>query len=70
MPKGKLGGADDGLRQKDKFSFTFLEYVSYKGKVSAEIAKEHALAEFEKYRIVQDKLFQSDFDRFIAHEMS
>jgi len=25
----------------------------------------HALAEFEKYRIVQDRLFQSDFDKFI-----
>jgi len=40
------------------------------GKVSAEIAKEHALAEFEKYRIVQDKLFQSDFDRFMTLEES
>ena len=33
------------------------------GKVSAELAKEHALSEFEKYRIVQDRLFESDFDR-------
>lgn len=35
------------------------------GKVTAEIAKAHAEAEFEKYRIVQDKLFESDFDRQI-----
>lgn len=34
------------------------------GKVTAEIAREHALTEFEKYRITQDRLFQSDFDRF------
>ena len=35
------------------------------GKITAEIAHTHALAEFEKYRIVQDSLFQSDFDKFI-----
>lgn len=35
------------------------------GKVSVEIAKAHALSEFEKYRIVQDRLFESDFDRLI-----
>lgn len=33
------------------------------GKVTAEIAKAHAEAEFEKFRIVQDKLYESDFDR-------
>ncbi|TAL95163.1 MAG: cell filamentation protein Fic [Rhodanobacter sp.] len=33
------------------------------GKVSAEIAKAHAESEFERYRIVQDRLFESDFDR-------
>jgi len=33
------------------------------GKVSAELAKTHAESEFEKYRIVQDRLFESDFDR-------
>ena len=35
------------------------------GKVSAEIAKLHAETEFEKYRIIQDRLFMSDFDRYI-----
>ena len=35
------------------------------GKVSAEEAKEYAESEFEKYRIVQDKLFLSDFDKEI-----
>ena len=35
------------------------------GKVSAEIAHAHAESEFEKYRIVQDRLFESDFDRVV-----
>ena len=48
----------------------FIEMFEYgllkdAGKVSAEIAKLHAETEFEKYRIIQDKLFMSDFDRFI-----
>ena len=35
------------------------------GKVTAELAKAHAESEFEKYRIVQDRLFESDFDLLI-----
>lgn len=35
------------------------------GKVTAELAKTHAESEFEKYRIVQDRLFESDFDQMI-----
>lgn len=35
------------------------------GKVTAEIAKAHAESEFEKYRIVQDRLYQSDFDKLL-----
>ena len=38
------------------------------GKISAELAKSHALSEFEKYRIVQDQLYQSDFDRILLEE--
>lgn len=38
------------------------------GKVSAELAKMHALSEFEKYRVIQDKLYESDFDRFLRLE--
>ncbi len=38
------------------------------GKVSAELAKAHALSEFEKYRVVQDKIYQSDFDRMMLQE--
>jgi hypothetical protein len=36
------------------------------GKVTAEIAKAHAECEFEKYRIVQDRLFESDFDKMLS----
>jgi hypothetical protein len=38
------------------------EILQDAGKVTAEIAKAHAESEFEKYRIVQDRLFESDFD--------
>jgi hypothetical protein len=39
------------------------------GAVTAELARDHAESEFEKYRIVQDRLFESDFDR-LAKELS
>ena len=45
--------------------FNNREVLENPGKVTAEIAKEFAESEFEKYRIVQDQLFQSDFDRLI-----
>ena len=35
------------------------------GKVNAEIARLHALSEFEKYRVIQDRIFMSDYDRFL-----
>ena len=41
------------------------EVLQDMGKVTAEIAKTYAESEFEKYRIVQDLLFESDFDRVI-----
>jgi hypothetical protein len=41
------------------------EILQDAGKVTAEIARAHAESEFEKYRIVQDRLFESDFDRII-----
>lgn len=51
----------------------FIEMFEYgllqdAGKVTAEIAKLHAETEFEKYRIVQDRLYKSDFDIFIEGE--
>jgi hypothetical protein len=42
------------------------EVLADAGKVTAEIARAHAESEFEKYRIVQDQLFESDFDRVVA----
>ena len=49
---------------------SFIEMFDYgilrdRGKVSAEIAKLHAETEFEKYRVVQDRLFMSDFDKYM-----
>ena len=41
------------------------EILQDAGKVMAEIAHAHAESEFEKYRIVQDRLFESDFDRLV-----
>jgi len=41
------------------------EVLQDAGKVTAEIAQAHAMSEFEKYRIVQDRLFESDFDRVL-----
>jgi len=41
------------------------EILQDAGKVTAELAKAHAESEFEKYRIVQDRLFESDFDKMI-----
>ena len=42
------------------------EVLQDAGRISAEIARDHALSEYEKYRIVQDRLFQSDYDRYLA----
>ncbi|MDR7928662.1 virulence RhuM family protein [Acidithiobacillus thiooxidans] len=41
------------------------EVLQDAGKVNAEIAKAHAISEFEKYRIVQDRLYMSDFDKVL-----
>jgi hypothetical protein len=46
--------------------FADREVLQDAGKITAEIAHTHALAEFEKYRITQDRLFESDFDKFIS----
>ena len=44
------------------------EVLADAGKVSAEMARIHAETEWEKYRITQDRLYQSDFDRFLLLE--
>lgn len=42
-----------------------LEVLKDAGKVTAAIAKDHAETEFEKYRMIQDNLFLSDYDKFL-----
>lgn len=44
------------------------EILQDAGRVSAALAKRHAETEFEKHRIVQDRTYRSDFDRFSALE--
>lgn len=56
---------EDWATRIDKFlDLTDRPILSDAGHVTAEQAKEHAETEFEKYRVIQDRLFQSDFDRF------
>ena len=45
--------------------FNERDILDQPGKVSQEVAKAFAESEFEKYRITQDRLFESDFDRYI-----
>jgi hypothetical protein len=42
------------------------ELLKNVGRISTQIAEDHALSQFEKYRVIQDKLFESDYDHFIA----
>ena len=44
------------------------EILTNAGSISTKIAEQHALSEFEKYRIVQDRLYQSDFDRILLED--
>jgi len=73
-----LDHAEDRVQRKipmtmedwEKRLTAFLEFnerdiLTDAGKVTAKVAKQFALSEFEKYRIVQDKLFKSDFDLFL-----
>jgi hypothetical protein len=48
--------------------FTEYDILHDVGRVTHEIAKAFAESEWEKYRIVQDRLFESDFDHFLALE--
>ena len=57
---------EDWAKRLDSFiEFNGEEILTGAGKISHEKAKLHAETQFEKYRITQDKLFQSDFDRFL-----
>ena len=50
--------------------FNERDILDHPGKVSQEVAKAFAESEFEKYRMVQDRLFQSDFDRHILERVA
>jgi len=57
---------EDWAKRLDGFlEFNGNEILTDVGKISAEQAKLHAETEFEKYRIVQDRLFMSDYDKFL-----
>ena len=58
--------AEDASRSSRSSRGTDREVLQDAGRVTAEIARAHAESEFEKYRIVQDRLFESDFDRAVA----
>ena len=57
---------EDWKNRLDVFlQFNEREVLDNPGKVSHKVAESFALSEFEKYRVVQDKLFESDFDKFL-----
>lgn len=61
---------EDWANRLDKFlNADDREILSDSGKVTAEIAKAFAETEFEKYRVVQDQLFESDFDKQIKKQL-
>lgn len=58
---------EDWAKRLDVFlQFNEEEILRDSGKVSAEVAKSFAESEFEKYRVIQDKLFESDFDKLVS----
>ena len=57
---------EDWKTKLDAFlRFNDADVLQDKGKVTAAIAKDFAQSEFEKYRVFQDSLYQSDFDRLL-----
>jgi len=57
---------EDWAKRIDAFlEFDEREILKNAGKITMKIAKEFADTEFERYRIVQDKLFESDFDKLV-----
>jgi len=60
----------DWAKRIDMFlEFDEREILQDSGRISAQIAKEKAETEFEKFRIIQDRLFQSDFDKEILKQL-
>lgn len=62
---------EDWAKRIDKFlDATDREILQDAGHVTAEYAKEYAESEFEKYRVIQDRLFRSDFDKLTGENLS
>ena len=71
-PDGKIVKTDVSMTMEDWktkldafLRFNDAEVLQDKGKVTAAIAKEFAESEFEKYRVIQDSLYESDFDKLM-----
>ncbi len=61
---------EDWAKRLDMFmEFNERDVLNDAGAISAEIAKQHAESEFEKYLIVQDQLFESDFDKEVMKQL-
>ena len=56
------------IRLNKFITATDREILQDAGKVTAEIAKAHAESEFEKYRIIQDRIYESDFDKLVKNQ--
>ena len=62
---------NDWKKRLDVFlEFNGRDILNNPGKVTHKIAESFALSEFEKYRVVQDKIFESDFDKFMLDMMN
>lgn len=64
--KHRLMSMEDWAKRLDLF-LEFNEYniLENKGKIKMDLAKQKALGEYEKYKVIQDKIYQSDFDMFL-----
>ena len=62
----KIMFMEDWIKKLNVFlKFNERDVLENAGKITAKIAKEFAETEFEKYRVIQDRLFESDFDRLM-----
>lgn len=61
---------EDWAKRLDLFlEFDECDILQGSGKITSKIAKDHAETEFEKYCIVRDRLFESDFDKLVQFQM-
>ena len=65
--RGNIMYMRDWVARPDAFlQFNEEKVLHHRGKVTAAIAKAFAESEYEKYRVIQDRLYQSDFDKLVA----